>query len=217
MSRRTLAIAAAGAALLAGCSSAPTPGAAPPPLLSRAVLTDGQANPMIAEGVVLGSGAAIYKTSGQGPTKLNTAVAEGTPESFIDTAMFAGGILPAGVTITEAQGLNVLRNIRENLEAQGLAPENVTSMRVFLDNAPGTDRADYAGWNRAYRQFFANTNLTSGETELVPLGSAKPAAPLLRNPARPSRFALEVQSLPAAGWLVEVEVDAVYPAGVAPR
>ncbi|GAA1292996.1 hypothetical protein GCM10009609_72270 [Pseudonocardia aurantiaca] len=79
------------------------------------------------------------------------------------------------------------------------------------------DRADYAGWNRAYRQYFANTNLTTGDTELVPLGSAEPAAPLLRNPTRPSRFALEVQSLPVAGWLVEVEVDTVFPADVNPE
>ena len=168
---------------------------------------------MIADGVVLGVGAAVFKTSGTGPAKLNTAAAEGTPESFIDTGQFAGGVLPAGVTVTEAQGLNVLDKIREALEAQGLSLENVTTMRVFLDNAPGTDRADYAGWNRAYRQYFANTNLTSGDTALVPLGTAAPAAPLLRNPTRPTRFALEVQSLPVAGWLVEVEVDAVYRKG----
>ena len=31
------------------------------------------------------------------------------------------------------------------------------------------------------------------------------------NGARPSRFALEVENLPVDGWLVEVEVDAVYP------
>ncbi|WP_224403095.1 hypothetical protein [Pseudonocardia sp. ICBG1034] len=89
-------------------------------------------------------------------------------------------------------------------------------MRVFLDNAPGTTRADYAGWNRAYLQYFADTDLTTGET-LVPTGTAAPAAPLVRNPARPSRFALEVAILPVPGWLVEVEVDAVYPAGVTLR
>lgn len=107
----------------------------------------------------------------------------------------------------------MLARIRENLEARGLSLDNVVTMRVFLDNVPGTDRADYAGWNRAYRQFFANTNLDTGDTELVPLGTAAPAAPLIRNAARPSRFALEVASLPVAGWLVEVEVDAVFPAG----
>jgi enamine deaminase RidA (YjgF/YER057c/UK114 family) len=203
--------------LVAGCSTPAPAEPAEPPFLSRSVLPDGEANPMIAEGVALGAGAHLYKTSGIGPTRLNMAVAEGTPESFIDASMFTGGALPPGVTITEAQGLNVLSSIRENLELQGLTLENVTSMRVFLDNAPGTDRADYAGWNRAYRQYFANTNLATGDTELVPLGTAEPSAPLLRNPARPSRFALEVQSLPVVGWLVEVEVDAVFPAEVGPE
>ncbi|WP_433285073.1 Rid family hydrolase [Pseudonocardia sp. CA-142604] len=217
--RRALATGAAVLALAAaGCSTGTSAAApAPPAVVSQAVLEPGQDNPMIAQGVALGAGAALYKTSGLGPKQMNAAAAEGTPESFIDTDQFAGGVLPTGVTITEAQGMNVLRNIRENLEAQGLTLENVTTMRVFLDNAPGSDRADYAGWNRAYRQFFANTNLSSGDTELVPLGSAAPAAPLVRNQARPSRFALEVQSLPVAGWLVEVEVDAVFPAGSGPR
>jgi enamine deaminase RidA (YjgF/YER057c/UK114 family) len=194
-------------ALVAGSAAAPPE----PPFTARAVLPEGEANPMIAQGVALGAGADLYKTSGIGPTQLNAAAPEGTPESFIDTTQFADGVLPAGVTITEAQAMNALRAIRENLELQGLRLEDVTTMRVFLDNAPGTDRADYAGWNRAYRQFFANTNLQSGDTELVPLGAAVPSAPLVRNPARPSRFALEVQSLPVPGWLVEVEVDAVFP------
>jgi enamine deaminase RidA (YjgF/YER057c/UK114 family) len=203
-------------AILAGCAAGLADAAPPEPsVTARAVLPDGEANPMIAQGVALGPGANLYKTSGIGPTQLNAAAAEGTPEAFIDTTQFTDGVLPAGVTITEARGMNALRAIRENLELQGLRLENVTTMRVFLDNAPGTDRADYAGWNRAYRQFFANTNLASGDTELVPLGSAEPSAPLVRNPARPSRFALEVQSLPVPGWLVEVEVevevDAVFP------
>ncbi|GAA0902421.1 Rid family hydrolase [Pseudonocardia zijingensis] len=202
---------------LGGCAT-PAPAAAPEePFTARAVLPDGEDNPMIAEGVALGAGANLYKSSGTGPTQLNTAAADGTPEAFIDPGQFPGGALPAGVTITEAQGMNVLRAIQENLELQGLRLDDVTSMRVFLDNAPGSDRADYAGWNRAYRQFFANTNLATGDTELVPMGSAAPAAPLVRNPARPSRFALEVQSLPVAGWLVEVEVDAVFPDGTSPQ
>jgi enamine deaminase RidA (YjgF/YER057c/UK114 family) len=36
-------------------------------------------------------------------------------------------------------------------------------------------------------------------------------APKVVNPARPSRFTIEVENLPVNGWLVEVEVDAVYP------
>ncbi|MEU4810951.1 Rid family hydrolase [Nocardia fluminea] len=207
----TLAVTTLAALTLTSCSADPaesTPSAAP----STSVHEAGQENPMIAQGVTIAADATVYKTSGLGPTATNKAAPTGSPESFIDTQQFADAKLPAGVTVTEAQGMSVLARIRENLEAQGLTLDDVITMRVFLDNAPGTDRADYAGWNRAYRQFFANTNLTTGDTELVPLGSAAPAAPLVRNAARPSRFALEVASLPVAGWLVEVEVDAVYPA-----
>ncbi|MFD5180172.1 Rid family hydrolase [Nocardia sp. NPDC058379] len=198
---------------LTGCTADSDAAEAPKQPPSSSILEAGQATPMIAQGVVIAADAAVYKTSGIGPTALNTAAPAGSPESFIDTQQFAGGKLTPGVSVTEAQGMSVLARIRENLEARGLSLDNVVTMRVFLDNAPGTDRADYAGWNRAYRQFFANTNLDTGDTELVPLGTATPAAPLVRNAARPSRFALEVASLPVAGWLVEVEVDAVFPAG----
>lgn len=208
--KRTIAVTVALAALtLTACSDTETaPTAAP----ASPVLEAGQDNPMIAQGVEITAGATVYKTSGIGPAAANSAAPAGSPESFIDPVQFPDAKLGPGVTITEAQGLAVLAAIRENLEAQGLALDDVITMRVFLDNAPGTDRADYAGWNRAYRQYFANTDLASGDTELVPLGTAAPAAPLVRNPARPTRFALEVASLPVPGWLVEVEVDAVRPA-----
>lgn len=176
---------------------------------ARSVIEPGEPNPMIAQGVEIDGAATVYKSSGIGPSALNEAAPEGSPESYIDTDQFSGGTLPEGVSVTEAQGIGVLNKIRDNLEEQGYSLEDVVTMRVFLDNAPGTDRADYAGWNRAYRQFFANTNLDTDETELVPMGTAEPAAPIERNSARPSRFALEVATLPVQGWLVEVEVDAV--------
>ncbi|MFF2086125.1 Rid family hydrolase [Nocardia sp. NPDC058176] len=212
--KRTISLAAAALAALAltACTS-DTEAAAPDAAPSTSILEAGQANPMIAQGVVIATGVAIYKSSGLGPAAANKAAPAGSPESFIDTTQFPDAKLSPGVTITEAQGMAALAAIKENLEAQGLTLDDVITMRVFLDNAPGTDRADYAGWNRAYRQYFANTNLDTGDTELVPLGTAAPAAPLVRNPARPSRFALEVASLPVPGWLVEIEVDAVYPAG----
>src|SRR3546814_19822168 len=81
-------------------------------------------------------------------------------------------------------------------------------MRVFLQNPAGQERMDFNGWNRAYRQFFANTSLSTGSPVDVPLGTAPPAPPMVVNPARPSRFALAVENLPVAGWPVEVEVDA---------
>ncbi|MFC4605710.1 Rid family hydrolase [Rhodococcus kronopolitis] len=204
---------------MSACSSEPEGGAEPeqPQAASTAVLEPGEPNPMIAQGVSIGADAAVYKTSGLGPAAANPAAPAGSPESYIDAGLFAGGVLPPGVSLAEAQGIGVLTEIRENLELQGLTLGDVTTMRVFLDNAPGADRADYAGWNRAYRQFFANTDLDTGDTVLVPMGSAEPSAPLERNEARPTRFALEVASLPVPGWLVEVEVDAVYPAGQGPR
>ena len=173
-------------------------------------LPAGQANPMIATGVGIGANTAVYKTSGLGPSALNTGAPAGSEASYIDTAVFPGGTLPAGVTITEAQGINALRRIGENLKAAGLSYDDVYTMRVFLQNPSGAATADFAGWNRAYRQYFANTDLTTGEYVPVPLGTAAPAKPFVVNTARPSRFALEIENLPVAGWLVEVEVDAAY-------
>ncbi len=183
----------------------PRPGTAVP------ALPAGQDNPMISEGVAIGANTPLYKSSGLGPAALNTAAPAGSEGRYVDIEVFPGGVLPAGVTITEAQGINVLRRIGENLARQGLSYDDVITMRVFLQNPAGAASADFAGWNRAYRQYFANTSLSTGKPVLVPLGSAAPARPFVVNPARPSRFALEIENLPVAGWLVEVEVDAVFP------
>jgi enamine deaminase RidA (YjgF/YER057c/UK114 family) len=184
----------------------------PRPGTTVSLLPAGQDNPMIADGVAIGRDTAIYKTSGLGPGGLNTAAAAGTEARDIDPVDLVAGQLPPGVTITEAQGLNVLRRIGENLARAGLSYDDVITMRVFLQNPADQEKMDFAGWNRAYRQFFANTSLATGKPVNVPLGSAAPAPPMVANPARPSRFALEIENLPVNGWLVEVEVDAAYPA-----
>lgn len=183
----------------------------PRPGTTVSVLPAGQDNPSIADGVAVGKNTAIYKTSGLGPSAMNTAAPAGTEARYVDTDVFPGGVLPAGVTITEAQGINALRRIGENLAKVGLSYDDVITMRVFLQNPAGAERMDFNGWNRAYRQFFANTSVSTGQPVDVPLGSAAPAPPMVVNPARPSRFALEVENLPVSGWLVEVEVDAAYP------
>ncbi|MFK4084071.1 Rid family hydrolase [Kribbella sp. NPDC020789] len=198
----------AGAGTAAGWWNRPHP---PRPGTVVPALPAGQANPLIATGVGISANTPVYKTSGIGPTALNTAAPSGSEASYIDTAVFPGGELPAGVTITEAQGINVLRRIGENLQAAGLSYADVYTMRVFLQNPSGAATADFAGWNRAYRQYFANTDLTTGKYVPVPLGTAPPAKPFVVNKARPSRFALEIENLPVTGWLVEVEVDAAYP------
>jgi enamine deaminase RidA (YjgF/YER057c/UK114 family) len=199
----------AGAGTAAGWWDKPKP---PRPGTVEPALPAGQSNPMIASGVAIGANTPIYKTSGLGPSALNPNAPAGSEASYIDTAVFPGGVLPAGVTITEAQGINVLRRIGENLQAQGLSYADVYTMRVFLQNPAGAATADFAGWNRAYRQYFANTDLTTGAYVPVPLGTAPPAKPFVVNKSRPSRFALEIENLPVNGWLVEVEVDAAYPA-----
>ncbi|MFC5730677.1 MULTISPECIES: Rid family hydrolase [Nocardioides] len=202
----TTAVVAPVAALADGRLKEPRPGT------TVSMLPAGQDNPAIAEGVAIGRNTAIYKTSGLGPAGRNAAAPAGSEGRYIDPVDLVGGELPPGVTITEAQGLNVLRRIGENLARVGLSYEDVITMRVFLQNPAGQDRMDFAGWNRAYRQFFANTSVSTGAPVGVPLGSAPPAPPMVANPARPSRFALEVENLPVIGWLVEVEVDAAFPA-----
>ena len=122
-------------------------------------------------------------------------------------------MLTHGVTITEAQGINALARIGENLASVGLSMRDVITLRVFMDNAPGAPTMDFGGFNRAYRQFFANVNLHTGAVIPQRRGTAEPAPPLVVNPVRPSRTALEVAGLPVAGWLVEVEAVAKRPSG----
>lgn len=165
--------------------------------------------PLIADGVAIGKNVSWYKSSGLGPAASNTAPGASAEERYIPTDVFPGAELPDGVTLTEAQGINALARIGTNLERAGLSYDDVVSMRVFLQNPEGEEEMDFAGWNRAYRQFFANTNLATGEVLDVQLGSVT-TEPMVVNRARPSRFALEVENLPVDGWLVEVEVDAVY-------
>ena len=202
-----LSVVAVGGYAAGASTGAPPPTAAVPNLPAPAAAP----NPLIANGVSIGKNVAVYKSSGLGPGALGTTAPAGTPERYVDPAQFPGGVLSPGVTITEAQSMNALARIAENLASVGLGVEDVITMRVFLDNPPGATVADYNGWNRAYRQFFANTDRVTGGAVLVPKGSAAPALPLVANAARPSRFTLEVASLPVTGWLVEVEVDAVFP------
>jgi enamine deaminase RidA (YjgF/YER057c/UK114 family) len=78
-------------------------------------------------------------------------------------------------------------------------------MRIYLEAPPGADRADYAGWIRAYRRWMANANRVTGE--VIP--AYEPVEVV--NVMRPSRTNIEVATLPVVGWLVEIEVVAAYP------
>jgi enamine deaminase RidA (YjgF/YER057c/UK114 family) len=164
-------------------------------------------DPFIANGVAVGNQVPLYFSSGIGPAALNTAAPAGTPERYIDPAQFPGGVLPAGVTVTEAQGMNAMARIKENLESQGLSLADVITMRIYQEAPPGTTRADYNGWNRAYRKWMANVNRVTGE--VIPAYAPVQFA----NATRPSRTNLEVDTLPVTGWLIEIEVVAAYARG----
>lgn len=174
------------------------------------MLPAGNSNPSIADGVAVGSHVASYTSSGLGPAANNPGATPGTPEFYIDTSLFPGGVLPAGVTVTEAQALSVLTRIKENLAAAGLTPRDVITMKAYLMAPPGAPTADYPGWNRAYRQFYANVDLKTGATIKVPMGTGQPADPIYVNSARPARASMGLANLAVQGWLIEVEVVAVY-------
>ncbi|MFI6690530.1 Rid family hydrolase [Streptomyces sp. NPDC050433] len=210
MKRRTKILTAttlAGILLTGGTALADARGWWPGPKTVRVMLPEGQSNPAIANGVALGGEVAVYQSSGLGPSALNPSAPDGTPERYTDPSLTEGA---EGVTITEAQALVVLRNIRTNLEAAGVKPADVITMKAYLAKPPGAEIADYAGWNRAYRQFFANVDLKSQQVVPVPMGTSAPKPPLLANEARPARATMEVASLAVRGWLVEVEVTATY-------
>jgi enamine deaminase RidA (YjgF/YER057c/UK114 family) len=175
-------------------------------------LPAGNNNPSIANGVAVGSLVAVYTSSGLGPANANPSAPPGSPEQYVDLSLFPGGTLPAGVTITEAQAWNTLARIVDNLTTMGLRPKDVITMKCYLKRPAGATDADYAGWNRAYRQFFANVDLGTGKPIPVPTGTGAPAPAKVVNAARPARATLEVAGLAVPGWLIEVEVQAAYPA-----
>lgn len=167
-------------------------------------------NPLIANGVATGSQVPLYTSSGLGPIEGNPSAPAGTPERCTDPSLFPDGTWPTGVTVTEAQALSALSRIVDNLAAAGLTPDDVLAMKAYLVRPPGATAADYQGWNRAYRQFFANVDLATGETLPVPLGTSEPAPPMRATKARPARATMEVAGLAVPCWLVEVEVVAAY-------
>jgi enamine deaminase RidA (YjgF/YER057c/UK114 family) len=215
-SRRRLGVVAGGtaAALGLGTSEASASGGRKGlrPTEVRFNLPAGNTNPSIANGVAVGSLVAVYTSSGLGPANANPSAPPGSPEQYVDLSLFPGGTLPAGVTITEAQAWNTLTRIVDNLTTMGLRPKDVITMKCYLKRPAGATDADYASWNRAYRQFFANVDLGTGKPILVPTGTGAPAPPKVVNAARPARATLEVAGLAVPGWLIEVEVQAAYPA-----
>lgn len=133
-------------------------------------------------------------------------------ESRLDAEANPTAMLADGMTPTEAQGLVVLAQIREQLQDEGLDVQDVATMRVFLAG-DGDEDPDFAGWNRAYKQYYASTDLSTGDPQQLARGTSEDESdPLVANPTRPTRFAFGISAMAVDGWLVEVEVDAFSPA-----
>lgn len=161
-------------------------------------------NPFLASGVAVGKKVAVYYTAGTGPGFFPDCDDPDDPtQRFVDPEFFPECDL-GEATITEAQGINALNRVKQNLEAQGLGLEDVIFLRIYLEAPAGEERADYSGWNRAYRKFFANVDLVSGH----PIEDYEPI--IVVNATRPARTNLEVASLPVSGWLVELEAIATF-------
>jgi enamine deaminase RidA (YjgF/YER057c/UK114 family) len=165
-------IALATAAPALAQAAAPPAASGQPP---AAVTFYGNPNSPISGGVVIPPGAAWVWTSGVGPSVVNKEAKPDDPARWGDT---------------KTQAIGILKNIENQLKAQGLTMRDVVYMRCYLvpDPAKG-NKLDVDGWNEAYRQFF---------------GTAE-------NPTKVARATVGVAALVVQNWLVEIEAFAVFP------
>ena len=147
---------------------------------------------MIANGTTIGPLVTTYKSSGTGPGRLNPAGAAGTPESYVDASFFPGGTLPAGVTITEAQGLNALARIEANLASAAAARR----VNAAAEELHATDYLMYAYLQTA--QDATAKRVVATLPEILgrfnaggTVGAAPPSAAAFAYAAVPARWTLE--------------------------
>lgn len=83
------------------------------------------------------------------------------------------------------QTIDTFSRFKETLEAEGWSMSDVVQVRAFAV-ADEFGLLDFAGFNRAYRQFFGTEE----------------------NPMKPVRSFVEIAGLVVPGWLVEIEIRA---------
>jgi enamine deaminase RidA (YjgF/YER057c/UK114 family) len=129
-------------------------------------------------------GTSLLFSSGAVPRPLDADAPAGSPERYGNTYM---------------QALSALNRHRETLADHGLTPEDVIYVRAYLvrDGNRG-DAFDWAGWNRAFTEFFGRY--------------AAPGAP----PHKPARTSIGITRLGNPDYLIEIEVVAAYPDGRGP-
>lgn len=111
--------------------------------------------------------AELWRTSGTGPDVLNNDAEDGSAMSFVDPDLMEDGELSARMSVTEAQSLQVLQKIADMVEQEGRRISEVASLRVYLTPEQGAEAADFEGWERAYRKFFANLDPLTGDSLLT--------------------------------------------------
>ena len=135
-----------------------------------------EASSPISAGVGIPAGRALFWTSGTVPAPLNKD-GKTVHERFGDTY---------------AQGVSTLKNIARVLVEQGLSMKDVVYLRVYVASDSEKDgKPDFAGWFKAYGEFFNNE----------------------KNPIKTARSTVGVSALVSPDWLVEIEAVAVYPEG----
>lgn len=119
-----------------------------------------------AAGISVPADASIFRSSATGPEHLNYMADDNDPMAFVDPDLLDDdGKLPEGMTVTEAQSLQVLSQLQDLLTDRKLKLYEVGTVRVYLA-ADGRDGADFDGWERAYRRYFANIDRDTGRSLL---------------------------------------------------
>jgi len=167
-------------ALFAGCSESTPPAQAAEPAAAAPEAATVKRYPIpdstfpIALAVEVPASSSLVFLSGQTPVPAD-------PEAEEFSAAYWGD--------TEAQSLSVLGKIDEALKSTGLTMSDVVKMQAFLVGTPDTGKMDFAGFMKAYTQYFG----TETQSNL------------------PARTTVQIAALGRPGMLVEIEVIAVRP------
>lgn len=128
----------------------------------------------ISESVEIPAGKNLVFLSGKVPTRLANDAPADSLEAYGNT---------------EVQTINVMEQIKANLEQLGLTMDDVVKMQVFLVGGEETNGfMDFKGFMDGYTKFY------DGSTEKLP-----------------ARSAFQVAKLAHPAWRVEIEVTAVRP------
>lgn len=119
----------------------------------------------------------LIRSSSTGPDALNDDAEPGSPMEFVDPVLLdEDGELPRHMTVTEAQSLQVLQKVADMITDQGNRVDEIATVRAYLspdpdadgdNDADGVSGADFEGWDRAYRTFFANVDPLTGDSLLT--------------------------------------------------